>query len=513
MEEFTKRHGDVIIGIVEGFDRVLFRGTLRGISYVNGLKKFLAARHILWKDFPGFAQGLTAQLTAHLDQVIAASGRPHQYLASPGQSKEQWVEALLQRDPVAEGLVCTLTCVEPCQAFDLYRNRAKKCIEVVSRIRKCKFYYFYYQHPRLGLMHVRLQSWLPFDVQVCINGRSYLQCELDRLGVRYRKADNCFLEIADLPRAQRALDKLAGWNWPAVLDGLLQPLMVLLKPGQGLQDQWGYYWTIRQSEYATDIMFRDAAALAERYPALCQHAITCFRSPDVLRFLGRAYAGSATEVTSALKRRVEGVRVKHWVGKNSLKMYDKHGSVLRVEMTMNDPRMFRVYRRPEGGQEGPCKWLPLRKGTADTPRRVEVSRAANLRYLEALAVVGLPQPAHQALDPVTRRVTQAGQSYRALRPISPEDAALFAAILRGEHLMEGFTNAAVQAGLFSRPPADRGAARRRSRYVTHRLKLLRKHGLIQKIPGRRRYKITPKGSLVMSLSHLIRHADQTKLAA
>jgi hypothetical protein len=49
-----------------------------------------------------------------------------------------------------------------------------------------------------------------------------------------------------------------------------------------------YYWTVRQGEYASDVMFRSPEALAEVYPALCRHALEQFSSPPVLRFLGDA---------------------------------------------------------------------------------------------------------------------------------------------------------------------------------------------------------------------------------
>jgi hypothetical protein len=63
MEQFIERYPGVATGILHGFDRVLFRGTLRSISYLEGIKAFLAARRVLWKDFPAFAQRLTGILT------------------------------------------------------------------------------------------------------------------------------------------------------------------------------------------------------------------------------------------------------------------------------------------------------------------------------------------------------------------------------------------------------------------------------------------------------------------
>jgi hypothetical protein len=78
----------------------------------------------------------------------------------------------------------------------------------------------------------------------------------------------------------------------------------------------GYYGTARQGEYATDLMFRSPEALAEVYPALYWHAIDQFSSPQVLRFLGRrTNPGFNGEVCTTLQRRVEGVCVKHGVGR------------------------------------------------------------------------------------------------------------------------------------------------------------------------------------------------------
>src|SRR6058998_799025 len=91
------------------------------------------------------------------------------------------------------------------------------------------------------------------------------------------------------------------------------------------------------------------------------------------------------QVTSDLAQRPEGLRIKHRLNHNSIKMYDKQGSVLRVETTINDTRDMKVFRRAEGCRQGPRTWQKLRKGVADLQRRAKISQAANERYLEALA--------------------------------------------------------------------------------------------------------------------------------
>jgi hypothetical protein len=514
VKEFTTHHASRIVGVLEGFDRLLFRGTLRSLGHTDGMMKFLNANDILLKDFGAAARRWTDRLAKHAQAVAEAAGRPYQYLQSPTVSKEEVAVGIAQRDGVTEGLVCVLACVEPCMTYDVQRNRALKRLVLVRRRRQCRYFYFYFMHREFGLMHVRLQSWLPFEVQVCINGRSYLQRQLDRAGIGYEKRDNGFARIDNLRRAQKIMDRLTHRHWQGILNRIVMPLMPLLGRRGELGDERAYYWSIRQSEYATDVMFKDAATLAEVYEPLCRHAIERLSSADVLRFLGkRLTAHSTREVTTDLKRRVEGMRIKHRAGANSIKMYDKQGSILRIETTINDAAMFRVWRTAQGDDRSRPDWRRLRQGVADTARRVEVSRAANHRYLQALSAVADESPTHRVLDPISRPVRYRGRSYRALRPISPEDAAFLAAVLDGGHLVDGFTNRDLQRRLFPKPPRDETQRRRRSGAISRKLRLLRRHGLIHKVNRRRLYRITPKGHRVMTMSTLLRQATPVRLAA
>src|SRR5262249_9197439 len=117
-------------------------------------------------------------------------------------------------------------------------------------------------------------------------------------------------------------------------------------------------------------------------------------SREIMRFLGhkvpvqeRVRRDFDGEAVTDLRDRPEGLRIKHRLGRNWIKMYDKQGVILRVETVMNNPRDFKVYR-PKEGDAGGCKsWLRLRKGVADFYRRSQVSQAANDRYLASLAEV------------------------------------------------------------------------------------------------------------------------------
>jgi hypothetical protein len=254
-----------------------------------------------------------------------------------------------------------------------------------------------------------------------------------------------------------------------------------------------------QAEYATDVLFRDRAALKDLYDKLLRHAALCFSAEDIMRFLGRKLHGAfAGEIVQDVKRRWPGARVKHRVKENWIKMYDKGGVMLRIETVLNDPREFKIRRQGQRHGQEVIGWFPMPKGVAYLPRAAEICVGANRRYLQALAVVDDPTPAVRRLAKVCQPVRWQGRRRRALNPLGREDAALFASVMRGEHALDGFRNSDVAACLFPGVPKDAAARRRRSAAVTRRIHLLRAHGLVAKIPRSRRYRPTRQGHYFMA---------------
>src|SRR5271166_5893482 len=135
----------------------------------------------------------------------------------------------------------------------------------------------------------------------------------------------------------------------------------------------------------------------------------------------------------------------------------------------------------------------------------------NERYLEALAVVGQPEPVRQALDPISRRIVHQGRPYRGLRPLTPEETDLFRAVLRGEFLIQGFRNPDLRRRLFPEATDDARRRRQASGRVTRLLRLLRAHGLIRKVSATRYYRVTGKGQHVMSIALQLREIDLANL--
>ena len=396
MQKFIANHQGQIAGVLSGFDRLVFRGTLRSIAHTPGMSQYLASNNVLLTNFGSHVERVSTQLkTASLAEARAAD-RPVRYLASAAVSKEKIAQQIAAKDGITAGLVCVLTCVEPCRTFEIYRDRATWQLRLQPRIRKCLFLYHYRVHPALGLLNARIQTWFPFSIQICLNGREWLAQQMDAQGLAYLRHDNCFPWIDDWQQAQRLMDHQLTVDWPSLLSDIARSL-------NPIHDQLfsahpaAYYWSTYQSEWAIDISFRHAAELRRLYPRLLQHAIVSLGSSDIMRFLGRRVPLSGEvpkrftgEVVSDLRERQEGVRIKHHLNSNSVKLYDKAftelGSVLRAEGTINSVDDFRVYRPREGHLDDGPAWRPLRRGIADLPRRAEVARKAAERYLDALPV-------------------------------------------------------------------------------------------------------------------------------
>jgi len=511
VKAFIARYADRIVGVLSGFDRLVFRGTLRRISFPEGLMNLLWKRQVLLTDFGSFVEGETKRLRDASEAEARRLSRPVHYLSSSDISKEGEALRIARRDGISEGLIAVITCTEPCYGFDIYRNRGAKKLELVNRKRKCLHLYHYWLDPTFGLMYGRIQTWFPFTIQIGINGREWLARQMDRKGISYRQRDNCFTWIDDIEAAQKLMDEQLTTAWPDMLSRFARRL----NPAH--EDMFrdfraDYYWSAWQSEWATDVMFKSATLLAEIYPALVLHGITTFGSPDVMRFLGRRFRSDFDgEIVSDFKERPEGVRIKHRAGSNSVKLYDKEGSVLRTETTINCSEDFKVFRPREGDPEGPSSWRALRRGVADLHRRAQVSQACNERYLDALATVDTATPIGTLLERVCRPTTWKGRPSRGLKPWTEPDLSLLRAIGRGEFHLNGFRNRDLQALLYSRSPMHIADKKRRSARASRQLRLLRAHGLIKKIPSTHRYRLTELGQQLAPALSAVQRATLQQL--
>jgi len=247
MKKFMELFGEKTIGCLSGWDRLAFRGTLRWLASEHGMKSYVSCNHILLKDFGRWAESLTRQVRAACEDVGKSLGIRMEYLRSSTLCKEERAREIAKQDGIDTGPICMFSVVEPCYAPTVVGNRGAKQLELAVRPRKCVWFYFYWNDPDHGFGHMRIQSWLPFTIKGCLNGRHWLERQLLADGVAYKKSGNTFRWIADCERAQQLLDEQLKTDWAALFNAyrcLYFGVVDSLFGSEPLQ----YYWSAESTE-------------------------------------------------------------------------------------------------------------------------------------------------------------------------------------------------------------------------------------------------------------------------
>lgn len=502
-KRFVTKFRDLIVCVLSCFDRVIFKGYLpfhsedRLNSWVDYTLRIRRA------DFLKHLERKSEELVTHAKALAEAAGRPYEYVSGRIR-KELYIQNLIRRDRVQEGLVAVLCVQETCRTVKLaYADKRPRLI--FSR-RPQRVLYYYQVDPEFGLMHVRLETWFPYTIQVYVNGHDWLARQMSKRQLGFAQQDNAFVRLQDPQAAQRLADRFAQLNWVKQLTRWARVVNPHIGQKGWLKDT-AYYWIAEQAEFASDVIFHDRPKLSHLYPRLLDHALVNFSASDILTFLGRKLTGNflGEVLTDCKKKRLPGARVKHRMKENWIKMYDKFGLVLRVETVINSPREFRVRRtRTRNGK--PTKvWCPMNKGVANLGSYQSVCRASNDRYLNALAVVEDPTPAYQQVADLTESKVHQGRRYAGFNPGRKADIRLFRAVLSGEHELRGFRNSDIRHQLHS-ITRDKVQDRRQANAVSRQLRRLHVRGLIAKIPRTHRWRVTERGrSLLGTIVRLHYH--------
>lgn len=512
MQQFISRFQNRIQGVVSGFDRVLFRGSLRKLNHAHGMEVYLYMNDILFKNYAEHVKQLSKRIKQASVACFVKQDLPVEYLWRGDADKDRRARQIAAERGITQGDVCVLSAQEMAPTF---QHEGK---HMVIRKRPSLALYHYQIDAQLGWMYARIQTWFPFTVHIYINGREWLARQMDQAGLGYVRQDNCFPWIEDYTRAQQFLNDQLRTDWQEKLAPFARRLNPL---HQEIFSKFhvDYYWTVNQCEWATDVVFQPGT-LERLSPRFLEHGMLSFSSADLLRFLGKSLTPTGKippqfdgQITTDFKRRHSGDRIKHRINGNSLKGYGKAslpvGDVFRIETTTNQVDDLRAFRPKEGGPEDDLQWRPLRYGVADLHRRTEISQKANERYLDALSAIDDSTRISELIRTLEQPHGSGHHRVRALHPFSPEDHALLMAVNRGEFMLNGLRNRDLQQLLYKPGPITPSEKRRRSTAIGRKLRLLRGHGIIQKVPHTHRYQVTPCGRIALTT---ILTVDRTSLA-
>jgi hypothetical protein len=483
----TERYAANLHGVLSCFDRIIIAGTLPGACYAGGMTSFLYAHDIRIFDYPRFAEALRDRIRERAQEVCAAAGVEIEHVRTSQIRKEALVANVLAVRGDAPGLVHVLSAMEACPSYKPWHDKGSGKTYLRPEQGKCLHYYFYFLDEELGLCYLRVPTWAPFGLQFYCNGHSALAMALKHEGIDYVQADNAFLRVGDLERAQalaeafspdvlhRRLDRYAQWLCP-VLDVFGQT----------------YHWSIRQAEYSTDLMFRSEHILVPLYDAISRQAVLAADADRVSGFLGKKVTPQlAQEIGSRLSTRIEGRCIKHYMGAAGVKVYDKFSRVLRVETTVNDLSFFKHHRKVEHKDRHVTRELaPLKKTIYDQRKSLwdslidlrEILLGCNRRYLAFLSSLDDPSAGERDLLRLSQPRVGTDPSVKGLNFFDVTEQTLLRTMQHGEFNIHGWRRADLLAYLQITPWA-----------MSRQLKRLRLLGLIKKVAHTYRYYLTRIG--------------------
>ena len=197
---FLVKFSSLIVCTLHCFDRVIFKGHL-AMASATELERFVDfVLRVRRTDFmQSIAPHYSNTLVEYAQRFARKRGRTYLYRTGSFK-KDQWAEGLIREQRIERGLVGILCTQETCNSFALVP--AEKRPRFISKPRQQRVLYYYFLDPQFGLIHVRLQTWAPFTLQVYVNGHDWLAQQLARLGMGFVLKHNAFTELDDPAKAQ-----------------------------------------------------------------------------------------------------------------------------------------------------------------------------------------------------------------------------------------------------------------------------------------------------------------------
>lgn len=474
-----ERYADKIVGVLGCYDRLVLNGTLMAIAHPEAMAGVLRREHIRCFDLAQFVDPLREQIRENAERIAAEHGLEVEYLPRSDVRKEDIVAEILVRRGRMPGLVHIFSAMETCTKYSPWYDKSTGTAGLKFAPGRCLHYYFYFIDAELGLCYVRVPTWAPYRLQVYFNGHHWLASRLRQARIEYRMEDTAFVEIANWARAQELSDDFA------VL-GLHQKLASFGRrycpPSTRFTE--GYHWSVMQAEYALDVVFRRAEDLRPLYEEISRQAVLAVKIDDMARFWDKRLSLEA-RASSRFFTRVEGTCIRHHLGRQSIKMYDRGGRILRIEGTSNDITFFRHHRKVEH-KDGSIehKVAPLKKSIYSLTDLDGLMAAACRRYLEFIGTLEDHTAQRHDLDHISRSARdERDRSWRGFNFFLTEDLTVLLALLRGEFVLNGLSGRRLRRLLTGKTPAQIGRI----------LKRLRLHGLIRRVGRTYRYYLTTLG--------------------
>ena len=356
MDRLLELLGPAVQFVYTCWDRIVLNGYIERLQRPENLIHFFHEVADVACIEPAVLEQRTNAYKTWVRRVTDDEGIP--VLAAPkGVRKEDLVEPYYRRVKGAAGVVCVLTSMEQGRTFVSYtpRRTPPSGDGNYRFIKTCRkqflHYYWYVLDPIMGPMSIRVATYFPFNVTCYCNGHSFVAQELTRAGVRFRKADNAFLGVADVAALQAAADRLSAAVLQRRCAYWVRRLVPIFTPSERAALPLAHRYSMAQMELATDITFKRSSPLKALFQRACELGVLVGGAERTTHLFGRRinrrYQG---KLQTVLDQRDTGHPVLRWYYQTSFaKQYtrgDHHGDrILRAETCSNDTRHFGVGRR------------------------------------------------------------------------------------------------------------------------------------------------------------------------
>lgn len=482
----TTTHQEEINGILYCYDRVLINATASTFGFSDGMTNFFNQHKIKIFDFASVFTPVTEQIKENAVRLARENGLEIEFIRNAKAfRKEDKIAAISKERGEEEGLIHIFSALEVNNTYKPWHDKTTGRTHFKSDSTKCLTYYFYFVDRDYGLCFMRVPTIAPYKIDFYYNGHNWLERKMKKRGLQYQKTDNAFTYTEDFNEVQKLSDQVR-------VEDLHRTLDILVKRFCPMPDEWGlsYNYTIKQVEYACDILFKDEESLKPLFDNIIKTAMHTVTPDNIANFLGKRFSVQFEgEVGSRLGRRILGTRIKHQMGEISVKIYDKFGTVLRIEVTSNDVSQLKVFREVQKRDGSIVNQIaPVKKSIYSLFDLLSVFKNACNRYLEFISSFDDPTDGLKKLDRVTATVTENDKNYKGFNFFSKEDERILLAVADGKFTLKGITNKVLRRMLPDKKPWQ----------ISGILKRLRLHGLIKKVGSTYKYYLTNLGKQVIA---------------
>jgi len=487
MDLFTQLFGDWLAFVYHCFDRIVIYGYLSGLSRPERVVNFFR----LVVGVPVVSKEILSQRTADYQNWVEAFARNHRIpieWAEKGVRKEHHVLPWQRRmvRAASYGVYFILKSMEQGPTFRVtvpkYPTKDPNYRILARQRSRFTHYYFYIRDETLGPMVMRVASFLPFQTTYYLNGHSFIEQELNRAQIGFRKIDNAFLAVDDVAALQAAADRLS----PDIIRKRLDYWTFILGPKFSTNERkrlnLSRFYAITQIEYCRNFIFKRHFPIHKLFERSCELGLWRLTADKIAEIFGaRLNRRMRGKLATVIDRIEHGHHVFRAYFKNAfLKQYEKFTTFLRNELVSNNLADFQ-----------------LRKGLDHLDAVRERFQAITSRFAGFQAQWLNVHVDFPLLQRLALPITVGAVRYPGIKIHDPRVIRLLEVLLHGGSHVGGWTTKQIHhAVLTSFHLSEKTYGLNQLRYDLRKLK---GHGLLQRDGSRYAYRLTPKGVQVALL--------------